>query len=105
MIPPENDFQSVGTKALITPFPGSLPLSVSALDPRARDIYYRVRDFIRGEILPVEADFAEYVSDPSKRWTVNPKMEELKVGFCDFRVKTVMAHYDKDRKKDNSFMM
>ena len=61
--------------------PGALPMSVSALEPRARDIFYRVRDFIQKEVIPLEKKFYTYATNPDTKWTVNPLMEELKVCF------------------------
>jgi hypothetical protein len=60
---------------------GSLPLSVTALSPRVQDIHKRVKKFIREEILPLEKDFYLYQQDHTKKWTIHPKLEPLKVCF------------------------
>jgi len=58
--------------------PGSLPLSVSALSPRAQDYHARVKNFIQTKIIPLEKEFFNYHTNPTTKWTIFPKMEELK---------------------------
>ena len=60
---------------------GSLPLSVSALSPRAQDIYNKAKKFIEEEISPVEAEIFLFTQNPANKWKVHPKIEEIKVGL------------------------
>ncbi len=64
---------------------GSLPLSVSALSPRVQDLHKRVRDFVNTHCIPLEQQFHEYHSQPDTKWTIHPKMEELKVSEREYR--------------------
>ena len=58
---------------------GSMPLSVSALSPKAQDIFKRLKTFIKEYILPLEPEFYEYHTDPATKWKIHPKLEALKV--------------------------
>jgi hypothetical protein len=58
---------------------GALPLSVSGLSPRAKEIYHKVRNFIRDEVMPLEGEFVRHAQDPKTKWTIHPQVEELKV--------------------------
>ena len=60
-------------------FTGMLPLSVSALSPRAQDYYKRVVEFIKEEITTREKDFFDFAMDHNNKWKINPLLEELKV--------------------------
>jgi len=57
---------------------GSLPMSVSALSPRAQDLYKRVVAFIKEKIEPMEHEFVARAMDPATKWSPHPKLEELK---------------------------
>lgn len=58
---------------------GSLPLSPSALSPRAKDIYDRVCKFIKEEVAPIEGDVVKWAFDPQNKWKIPPILEEKKV--------------------------
>ena len=55
-------------------------MSVSALSPRAQDIYHRVKAFISEHVEAFEVEYHMYAADPQTKWTIHPKLEELKVG-------------------------
>ena len=63
---------------------GSLPLSVRALPPHAQDIHQRVVTFVQDRIIPLESEFEEWCADPKTKWTINPRIEELKVAVVTF---------------------
>ncbi|XP_064619377.1 acyl-CoA dehydrogenase family member 10-like isoform X2 [Lineus longissimus] len=56
---------------------GLLPVSVTALSPKAQDYHARVRKFIKDHVLPLEQEFIDH-QDGEDRWSVPAKMEELK---------------------------
>jgi acyl-CoA dehydrogenase family protein 10 len=58
--------------------PGALPMSPSALSPRAYDLYQRVRKFIEDKVVPAEEEIHKLGLDPKLKWTIHPKLEELK---------------------------
>ena len=63
---------------------GSLPLSVQALPPHVQDIHQRVMTFVQERIIPLESEFEAWCADPKTKWTINPKIEELKVAIVMF---------------------
>ena len=56
-------------------------MSVSALSPRVQDLHKRVRNFINTHCLPLEQELFAYHQEPDTKWTIHPKVEELKVGI------------------------
>ncbi|KAK2163982.1 hypothetical protein LSH36_71g05101 [Paralvinella palmiformis] len=58
--------------------PGCLPLSVSALSPRAQDYYKKVKELICKEIIPREKEFYDFAVNPDNKWKIHPVLEELK---------------------------
>jgi len=62
--------------------PGSLPLSVSVLSPRAQDFHKKVKTFVTEDVIPLEKEFYKWSTDPKTKWTINPKLEALKVKAC-----------------------
>ncbi|XP_033748534.1 acyl-CoA dehydrogenase family member 10-like isoform X2 [Pecten maximus] len=56
---------------------GMMTVTPEALPERPKDIYYRVKKFIKEEILPHEAELLEFTKS-DKKWEVNPLMEQLK---------------------------
>jgi len=59
--------------------PANLAVSVCGLSARAQDIHRRVKRFIDQHVLPVEQDVMNWQSDPQTKWTVHPRIEQLKV--------------------------
>lgn len=57
----------------------AMPISVKSLSPRVQDLHKRVKDFIETHVFPLEKELEEYHRDPEKRWTIHPRVEELKV--------------------------
>ena len=45
--------------------------------PRTRELMRRVDDFMQAHIFPAEAEYDEFVQDPTKRWIVPPMVEGL----------------------------
>jgi acyl-CoA dehydrogenase family protein 10 len=60
-------------------FPGLLPLSVSALSPKAQKYYKKVKDFIQKEITPREKELFDFAMEHNNKWKINPLVEQLKV--------------------------
>lgn len=58
--------------------PGSLPLSVKALSPKAQNLHAQVKEFIEKKVIPLEKELFEYHSNPATKWTIFPKLEQLK---------------------------
>ena len=58
---------------------GALPMSASALSPRAYELYQRVKKFIDEKVVPHEQEIHALALDPKLKWTIHPKLEELKV--------------------------
>jgi len=56
-----------------------LALSVSELSARAQDFHLRVKNFIQEHVLPVEQDVLNWQANSHTKWTVHPRMEQLKV--------------------------
>ena len=56
-----------------------MPITPEALEPRARDLYHRVKDFIDKEIKPQEPKMAEFMKDKNNLWKEIPQIEQLKV--------------------------
>lgn len=55
-----------------------LPLSPDALSPRARDLYYKVKKFIREEVKPVEEAILKG-GRPQNPWEPDPRIDVVKV--------------------------
>ena len=55
-----------------------MAVTVEALNPRARDLYHKVKQFIAEKIAPFEQDFVRH-SKSDDRWKVFEPMEKLKV--------------------------
>ncbi len=45
---------------------------------RGRELQARLQEFMDQEVYPAEAQFAEHLADPDKRWTIPAFLEELK---------------------------
>ncbi|XP_064612305.1 acyl-CoA dehydrogenase family member 10-like [Liolophura sinensis] len=73
--PPQHTTRKFSTSSPSIP---AMPISVKSLSPRVQDLHRRVRDFIETHVFPLEKELQEYHRDPKKRWTVHPRMEELK---------------------------
>ncbi len=60
---------------------GSLPLSVNSLSPRVQEIYRKVVKFIEEHVRPFELEVLEWqrTLTGKDRWTIHPKLDELKV--------------------------
>jgi hypothetical protein len=58
-----------------------MPVSVAALSPRAQRLHAAVKQFINEHIIPTEHEFLLWSNDPKTKWTINPRLEQLKVGF------------------------
>lgn len=56
---------------------GMMTVTPDALPERPKDIYYRVKKFIKEEIMPREAELLEFAKS-DKKWQVNPLMDEFK---------------------------
>ena len=48
------------------------------ISERARALDARLARFMDEHVLPAEAVFAEWSGDPARRWTIPPRLEELK---------------------------
>jgi hypothetical protein len=72
---------------------GLLPISVSVLSPKAQDYYARVKKFIKDHVMPLEQELIQHQDTPEK-WSVHPKIEELKVGNRDFQHRQISRPYD-----------
>ena len=48
------------------------------MSDRVRALDARLAEFMQGQVLPAEAQFAAWDADPSKRWTIPPLLEDLK---------------------------
>lgn len=59
-------------------FSEHLPLSPDALSPRARDLYYKVKKFIREEVIPVEEAILKG-GRPQNPWEPDPRIDVVKV--------------------------
>src|SRR6218665_1100743 len=71
---------------------GKLPLSVSALSPRCKDLHRRVRTFITENVLPFEREYLLWSADPKTKWTVHPKLEQLKVSLSQLGNQCFMVY-------------
>jgi acyl-CoA dehydrogenase len=49
------------------------------LTARAQELHDRLRQFIEAEVTPAEDRYFEHISDPDRRFSIPPVMEELKV--------------------------
>ena len=54
-------------------------MSVAALPPRVQKLHARVRSIIDEHVIPLEAELYEHHTNPDVKWTIHPKVEELKV--------------------------
>ncbi|KAE9547284.1 hypothetical protein FO519_009504, partial [Halicephalobus sp. NKZ332] len=57
---------------------GFFPIFPEALSGKAAKIHKEVKEFINEKVIPNEIKIEEYFSDPEKKWTVNPMIEDLK---------------------------
>jgi len=57
-------------------------LSVCGLSSRAQDLHRRVKTFIEQCVLPVEQDVMDWYREPPTKWTIHPRIEQLKVTLC-----------------------
>ena len=55
-----------------------MPVTVEALNPRAKALYGQVKQFITEKIAPVEQDYVRH-SKSADRWKVFEPVEKLKV--------------------------
>ncbi|ELU09435.1 hypothetical protein CAPTEDRAFT_175366 [Capitella teleta] len=76
--PVEGSKRNYSTMGKDREIPGSLPMSVSALSPRAQKTFQQVREFIQAEVVPYEAEIARHASNPQTKWTIHPRLEEIK---------------------------
>ena len=53
-------------------------MSLFPLSERAHLLDGKLARFMAEHVYPAEADFAAWDADPEKRWTIPPKLEELK---------------------------
>jgi len=56
-----------------------LAVSVREMSSRGQELHRRVKSFIERHVLPVEHDVMNWQRDPSTKWTVHPRIEQLKV--------------------------
>jgi acyl-CoA dehydrogenase len=52
--------------------------SLFPLSERARDLDTRLAQFMGEHVLPAEREFAEWDADAARRWTIPPRLEDLK---------------------------
>ncbi|KAL8615272.1 hypothetical protein ACOMHN_051764 [Nucella lapillus] len=57
---------------------GQMAVSVEGLSPRVQDIHRRVKQMVTQHVIPLEAQVFQESSHRENRWTVHPRMEELK---------------------------
>lgn len=67
---------------VLVPYDSSLadrmPVTVEGLNPRAKTLYYQVKEFITEKIAPVENDYVRHTKSEN-RWKVFEPVEKLKV--------------------------
>ena len=61
---------------------GLLTGDIGDFPPRLQELHSKVKDFVYTKVIPLEREVMEYHDDPDTKWTVCPKIEELKVYTC-----------------------
>ena len=61
------------------------------LPPRVQKLVAHLKRFMDEHIYPSEPILAAHAADPKTKWTLHPRMEELKVIGCSFKDKTSRA--------------
>ena len=62
------------------PISGQMPVSVEGLNPRAKELYTKVKQFIEEFVAPIESEYFKHAKSANK-WKVFQPVEELKVSF------------------------
>ena len=65
----------------VTSHTGLLTGDTVEFSPRLQELHSKIREFIHTKVIPLEQQATEYHDSPDTKWTVYPKIEELKVRF------------------------
>ena len=60
---------------------GLLSGDTGDFSPRLQELHSKIKEFIHTKVIPLEQQATEYHDSPDTKWTVYPKIEELKVHF------------------------
>ena len=61
-------------------YSGQMPVSVEGLNPRAKELHAKVKQFIEENVAPIESEYFKHAKSANK-WKVFQPVEELKVSF------------------------
>jgi len=61
---------------------GLLTGDVTQFPSRMQQLHHQVKEFVNNKIIPLEREIADYHDNPITKWTVNSKIEQLKVSLC-----------------------
>ena len=58
---------------------GLLTGDITQFPSRMQQLHHQVKEFVNNKIIPLEREIADYHDNPNTKWTVNFKIEQLKV--------------------------
>jgi len=60
---------------------GLLTGDVTQFPSRIQKLHHQVEQFVNNKIIPLEQEIADYYDNNNTKWTVNSKIEQLKVSL------------------------